>query len=337
MRSITISLLFLLAPSFTNADELRTREEIANTSRAQFVSGNYQALNRTGSEYLKNQSRTSSGLWKLTLFYSGLTSIPNQKVTDPQYWSDLKSKLLQWSALDPNVSFPHILYAEILIHEAWMYRGSGWGYQVRAEDWKPFYEKIEEARAYLEKFNRFKTVDPHWYETMLTIARAQGWAIDEFYKLFDESLVNHAQFYEIYFRAINYLQPKWHGSVEEIEKFATYATKKSEKYEGQGMYARIYWYVSQAEYGHRLFTASNARWEQMRVGINDVLQKYPDQWNINNFAAFSCLARDQNMTKRLISMIEGRPIISVWKDGNFYEHCKSWSASMDARPTQKSF
>lgn len=159
---------------------------------------------------------------------------------------------------------------------------------------------------------------------MLTVAKAQSWSENEFYKLLDEALDKHPQFYEIYFRAIDYLQPKWHGSIQEIEEFANYALSKSNKYEDNGMYARIYWYVSQAEYGHDLFTKSKVKWEKMKLGINDVIAKYPDQWNINNFAVFSCLANDKKMTRKLMSMIEGRPIISVWKDGRFFERCKEF-------------
>ena len=92
---------------------------------------------------------------------------------------------------------------------------------------------------------------------------------------------------------------------------------------GNGIYARIYWYASQAEFGHSLFTKSKARWSAMRLGINDVISKYPDQWNINNFALFSCLAKDKEMTKKLINMIKEQPIMKVWKDQDFFNYCKS--------------
>jgi len=204
-----------------------------------------------------------------------------------------------------------------------MYRGDGWGNTVRKEDWKLFRDTIEEARIYLQEHESLKYSDPQWFEQMLTIAKAQGWETEVFYKLLDEALATHPQFYEIYFRAINYLQPRWHGSIEEIEHFANYSVEKSKETEGKGMYARIYWYASQAEYGHDLFAKSKVRWDQMRLGIEDVISTYPDQWNVNNFAVFSCLANDADMTRKLIGMMEGRPIVSVWKGGRFYEHCQS--------------
>lgn len=44
-----------------------------------------------------------------------------------------------------------------------------------------------------------------------------------------------------------------------------------------------------------------------------MIAKYPDQRNINNFAVFSCLANDKNITQRLMSMIEGRSTIPSGK------------------------
>jgi len=313
-------------PVTTMADEIQTRKEIQSSARELFSHSNFDLLNRQASIYLNSQSRTSSGLWELSVFYLGLANLPTNKAPDPKYWADLKTKLLKWSKLDNDLSFPHMVYANKVLNQAWMYRGSGWGHEVKKENWKPFREKIEESRLYLIKHSHFKSIDPRWHETMLVIAKAQGWSIADFYKLLDEALSMHPQFYEIYFRALDYLLPIWHGSIEEVESFAIYATKKSQDLEGQGMYARIYWYLSQAEYGHALFTKSKVRWGQMKLGIEDVMKKYPDQWNINNFAVFSCLAGDKDMTKKLMNMLQDRPIISVWKSGRFYEHCKSMAA-----------
>ncbi|MCW8944464.1 MAG: DUF4034 domain-containing protein [Sedimenticola sp.] len=323
MRFALRIIFILLLPIVANASELQVREEIENSVKALFISENFELLNSTGSSYLTNQERTSSGLWKLTLFYVGIASIPNSKVIDPEYWSSLKDKAIRWSKVDKNASFAHMVYVDILISEAWMYRGGGVASSVRKEDWQPFREKIEEARQYLLNHDQYKNTDPRWYEKMLTIAKAQSWSTEQFYTLLDEALSVHPKYYELYFRAINYLQPKWHGSAEEIEVFATYAIEKSQAYEGHGMYARIYWYVSQVEYGMALFTESVARWEQMRLGIEDVIKKYPDQWNINNFALFACLAGDNEMTEKLMSMLNDRPIISVWKSGKLYDYCES--------------
>jgi hypothetical protein len=63
----------------------------------------------------------------------------------------------------------------------------------------------------------------------------------------------------------------------------------------------------------------------MSKSIDDVLAQYPDQWNINNFAYFSCLAGDKNKTRLLITQIQNEPILEVWGGINFYYQCKFWA------------
>ena len=311
------------------AGELQQREAVKAQVQSLYTEYQFSELNQLGSDYLKTESRTSSGLWHLTLFYAALAEVPNSKVSEPAYWAALKQKAESWIKVDDSLSFAHLFYADILISEAWMYRGADWGRNVREEDSRLFHEAIHSARDYLEQHAELKNTDPRWYEIMITVAKAQGWEQEEFYRLLDEATALHPEFYQIYFNAFNYLRPRWHGSVTEIEKFADYAVSRSRATEGNGMYARFYWYASQVEYGHKLFTDSAANWQRMKMGIDDVLKSYPDQWNINNFAVFSCLANDREMTRKLIGMIEGRPNISVWKSGRMYQYCLNMSGLIE--------
>lgn len=92
------------------------------------------------------------------------------------------------------------------------------------------------------------------------------------------------------------------------------------------MYARIYWYAAQTIYGNDLFVGSDVRWENMRVGIWDVLDRYPDQWNIQNFAFFACLTQDATTLADLMAMIDGPPIMRVWKNDEVLLYCRDLAA-----------
>ena len=91
------------------------------------------------------------------------------------------------------------------------------------------------------------------------------------------------------------------------------------------MYARIYWYASQTQYGTRLFTDSLVDWPKMKRGIDDTLSKYPDNWNINNFAKFSCMSGDKVKTAELIKRLDTPPIQYVWGSMNYFLSCKTWA------------
>lgn len=325
MKNIFFYLMVMAVSNFAYSGELETRKAISQDAKNFLLKKEYLMLNKMGATYLKEKSRTPSGLWKLTIFYSGLNTLMCNSVGYSKDATLFKKWALEWVAADQSASFPHLYYANILMCEAGVIRGEGWASEVKEENWKPFYDKMEEARLYLVQNEKFKHVDPQWYESMLTIAIKQSWDHVKFYQLLSEALEKYPEFYELYFRAINFLQPRWHGSTDEIEKFATAMTKKTEVYEGNGMYARIYWYASQTEFGFDLFSKSDVRWNQMKLGIDDVLKKYPDQWNINNFALFACLAKDSAKTKKLLNMIKGEPMKEVWRDEKMFESCKSLS------------
>ena len=52
---------------------------------------------------------------------------------------------------------------------------------------------------------------------------------------------------------------------------------------------------------------------------------YQDEWNLQHFAVFACLAEDRPMTARLFAQIKQQPIAKVWPDPNYFKHCKDWS------------
>lgn len=323
-----ISALLLLTTSLPLlAGELEERVEYDKRFSTMFMQEQFDALDKLAAEYRATESRSSSGLWMLTHFYFGIRTVTNHG-KDEKYWAEVESKALRWVASNPQSPASINVYASFLIEHGWKYRGSGLAHQVRKEDWKPFYEKLSQAREYLLLNKRIASADPRWYENMLIIARAEGWKRNKFDELVTEAVSKHPYFYQIYFAALDYLVPKWHGSREEIEKFANFAVEHTKAGEGMGMYARVYWYASQTYYNADLIE-SDIDWDKMKRGIDDVLARYPDQWNINNFAFFACLGGDKQKTAELINRISTYPIHLAW--GNhvyrYYDRCKAWTST----------
>lgn len=319
---LAVSALAAAAGLPARAGELEDRGAIKRDVSALFTAEEFDALDRMAAEYRTQESRTASGLWKLTLFYHGLY-VPREGPADDAYWVAVEKKFLRWAAHNPHSAAAHIGYANTLIHHTWFYRGKGWARDVPQEAWKPFNEYLEKARLYLMEHK--ETADSKWYDVMLVTAKAENWPLDRFLALVEEATAKYPYFYEIYFRAIDYLLPKWHGDVAMIEAFANLAVEKTREREGTGMYPRIYWYASQIQYGTSLFTGTEVVWARMSAGIDDVLARYPDQWNINNFAHFACLARDREKAAALLARIEGEPIEYAWAHKlATYKVCKTW-------------
>lgn len=324
-KMLMLFILIFAVPVGSFGGELQERESIKSQVSSLFLNENFAELERLANDYRSEGSRTASGLWKLTLFYVGIDSTASDKINDSSYWTSYEVKTQRWVSIYPNSPTPHISHAILLIHHAWAFRGTGRAYKVRPENWEPFHQYIGKARDYLETNKKVCKADPRWYETMIVVAKAENWDLDKFHVLVEEAVANHPYFYQIYFAAIDYLTPKWHGDKEKIEEFANFAVKQTQTKDGAGMYARAYWYASQAQYGERLFTDSSVIWSKMKNGIDDVLLRYPDQWNINNFAHFACLSGDQKKAYELIGLVE-LPIPQVWKDPTQFDSCRAWAA-----------
>lgn len=312
-------------PNLSRCDELIERDSISNDVVTLFQSENFQKLESLADSYRRSRERTSSGLWRLTLFYAGIAESFNTHYRDDEYWTAVENVARKWVEHYPKSATARLSYAQMLLNHGMSYRGGGYANTVAPQDWKPFNEFTQKARAYLEAYKDIASVDPRWYEMMEIVAYRQGWAQADFSKLLDEGLRRHPYFYQIYFAAIDYFAPKWGGSAAAIEKFAKSSFARTQSVEGYGMYARIYWYASETEYGDELFTESEVRWSVMKRGIDDVLAKYPDSWNIENFAKFSCMAGDKEKAAELTDRVKTQPLMQVWGGISNFQQCKTWA------------
>jgi hypothetical protein len=315
-------------------DELAERREISATTQQAFLAADFRKLEELSQAYRTEKSRTSSGLWKLTLFYAGIGDVAIQasKVGEGAF-APLEERTVKWAQQYPNSPTAHIAHSIILLEHGWVIRGTGYADTVKPEAWAPFRRYVALARKNLEEHKSVASGDPRWYETMLVVARAEAWDRKQFDSLLNEALDREPSFYQTYFSALEYLLPKWHGDVLQIERFARDAVKRTAKQEGKGMYARIYWFASQSQFHNDLFTSSLAVWPRMREGFEDVVSKYPDAWNVNNYAKFACLAKDRLKTRELLSRINSNIVPEAWQPAPLFQKCADWAHQLEANET----
>jgi hypothetical protein len=79
------------------------------------------------------------------------------------------------------------------------------------------------------------------------------------------------------------------------------------------------------EFENDLFGRSLVDWPQMKRGFDDVIARYPDAWNLNNFARFSCLARDRAKTRALLDRIGADIVPKAWQPEGLLRQCADWS------------
>ena len=325
MKKIAITFICLYIISFNIfSDEIGTRKAIKDNVITLFVNENYNEIDKIAEYYRTSQERTSSGLWKLTIFYSGIGKAIKSSFESEDGIENTMKKIEEWIESSSNSPTSHIAKGMLLNYYAWSYRGTSRAKDVPKDAWEPFYKNLEIAKDYMLKVRNYAAIDPHWYVWTAFIMKALNEDKEVFLKIVNEGLNISPYYYQLYFEAIDYLAPKWHGNRKLIEEFANEAVERTKAEEGMGMYARIYWYASQTQYNENLFLDSDVVWNKMRIGIFDVLEKYSDDWNLQNFTKFSCMARDKETINVLAEKIM-KPNLRIWYfPENFYK-CKKWA------------
>jgi hypothetical protein len=319
----------LVLDQATAATELGQRAAISASVQESFRAGDFDRLESMSRKYRTEKSRTSSGLWNLSLFYAGLDDAMDKETKGLKReaaFNALEEKTRKWAQEFPDSPTGHLAHSLALIKHAWFYRGGGYASSVSPESWAPFKQYIDKSRSHLEKFKTVASVDPRWYETMMIIAKAQSWERSKFDALLNEALRREPLFYQTYFSALEYLLPKWYGNIQEIEDFAQNAVSRTKKQEGLAMYARIYWYASQTQFQNDIINNSLVEWPQMKRGFEDIIGRYPDAWNLNNYARFACLARDKPKTIELLKRIESAVLAEAWTPPYLKQECAQWAA-----------
>ena len=297
------------------AGELAERDRLASEVQGLAWGERFDTLEAMAQTFRTQGTRSESGLWRLSHFYAGLSKFLSHCAMS------CEGILARWQGDYPDSPTLWLTRADHFITLAWEHRGTGLANTVQKESWKRFYDNIAKARQILEERKDIAAQDPVWYSMMLTVAIAQGWSATDVAALIDEGLDHAPSYYPIYFKAVEYYTPKWYGSAAAIERFARAAVERTRASEGLGLYARIYWYAAETQFSINLFRDSHVVWADMKTGIDDVLKAYPDQWNINNFAHFACLAGDYDKARELAARIEGEPDPVVWRMVRYDERC----------------
>jgi len=320
-----VVLIAALAASAQPAASRTSFNAAKNRAAELFKAGEYEAIDRMAAEYLENQTRSPSGLWLLTALYAGLE---RDIGADPSEAAIIEAerKLGDWASRYSDSHVARIGYGSMLIEHAWFFRGTGMAKTVDEENWTPFREYLEKARLYLAEIEDLGEIDPQWYSEMLVVARAQHWSLGEFMDLVYQGLDLHPYYYDIHAGAVAYLLPKWHGSVTVVEEFASISAKYTREIDGDSMYARVLWQLSYEQLGKDLFTKSHTDWARMSASIDDLLARYPDEFNLNKSARFACMAGDKAKTRELFARIGETPFYAVWpKYGPNFDECRVWA------------
>lgn len=218
----------------------------------------------------------------------------------------------------PKSPFIALAEANYWVRYAWDARGTGYASSVTEDGWRLFSERLHKAENVLLETKEFSSVLPVWYEQMINVQSALNRPAEDIVNTFVEGAEKFKTFYPTYCTMLNRSSPKWKGSWEAVDKIVEWSVGNAKKIDGDSMYARLYWCVSDtitdtADDKNNIFKVTFAKWPKMKNGFEDLMIRYPNStWNLNNFAKFSCQAGDKQTFLRLRQMIGTNIRESAW-------------------------
>ena len=312
--------------------ELSQRAGLKLAVHTLYDTGDFAGLGRMAEDFRRTGERTSSGVWKLSVFYSALYELSDGLGRhDGKGWQQLFGRLDTWREAFPSQPAAYVAEGIALQAYAGVMRPRQIVREASAGSDESFAIALRKARDWMDTNKAIASADPQFYVVRADIARAMGEEPDQFMALVNEGLDKSPGYYQLYFAGFDYFAVAGEGNGDaqaaRMEAFANSAVLRSKQSEGDALYARLYWHAFTGFYGNDLFRKTRADWSKMRSGMKDVVAHYPDAWNVNHFAYLSCLAGDRDTTRQVIASMGEPPVLKVWQARAVFEGCRKWASA----------
>jgi len=142
-----------------------------------------------------------------------------------------------------NSEIPYLIKTEQLIDLAWESRSSKRANEVDEQQWKGFFEYLNEAEETIEKAQNIKKNSIHVYTQKITLLLGLGHQLSdnpsqEVLEIVKQATAIDPSFKNIYRKATNLLATRWYGGFDEMIQFAN--TYKNDPLIGEYVLASVW-------------------------------------------------------------------------------------------------
>lgn len=315
---IVVFLSLLWAPAAFGDQERDDWSRAEGPVHTQFPIGDFVALEKLAANFRAEKARSQSGLWLSSVFYRSFVDWYMADRVGGLGNGVLESQMQLWIKTIPDSPTANLAYAELLYRIALAKRG--WSPKPTPDEVLDFKSYLGKARVQLDGSRKYAGIDPHWYDLALRIAKEQSWPDEEYDALANEAVNAAPYFYEIYFAMME--RAAYQGP-DAIERVVRLGVSRTQEKDGDSFRARGYWYASDRFFGSSLFDQSAANWKTLKPAFDELLARYPGDWNANAYARLACLAGDVATGKRLIGALKGGVETYGWQYREMLEACAS--------------
>jgi hypothetical protein len=263
----------------------------------------FDELDKLYEQWCTGNDRFPDGRWKLSQYGDGL----GKNFSAWNKWVQDLETIKMWRNLHTRSEAAQYAEAVYWRTYAWKARGSGYASSVSKEGWELFRERLNKSKDILDALRTVPPRCPAPYPLMLSVLTELGATEDQLLAVYSEGTSRFPEYHNIYFSMATHYQPKWGGSVEEYDAFATRAAEQTKEFEGMGMYARLYWLVDY-ESGIPFYERPSQppEWKKLHAGYEDLMRKYPSSMhNLGKYVGVVCRTRDSKLYRELRSKIAG--------------------------------
>jgi hypothetical protein len=271
-----------------------------------------------------SKERFAGGVWKLFVFYEGVSSPVGGDRAGATDWSRHIGILEDWVKASPASVTARVALAETYRNLGWKARGGGFSNSVSENNRQQFEQQDEKARLTLMGAS-LPAKCPHWYFVMLEIARDQGWNSQQARGMFDSAIAFEPGYYHYYREYAANLLPKWNGAPGEAEAFA----EESYRRIGGGQGAFVYFEIATVVYC--LCFDSQVKpamsWPKIQEGFAEMEERYGavPTLKLNRFVALAYLYKDREVAASILNRLNTQWETTLWRNFDAFNFVRTWA------------
>jgi hypothetical protein len=254
-------------------------------------------------QWCTGRERFPDGLWKLAEFSGGFTS----SFAAWKSWDRDLAAIQAWQQAAPDSAAASYIEAVYWHEYAWKARGGGYASTVSKEGWALFNERLGKAKAALDAAPLTGSHCPAPAAERISLMIDMGADKEQLTRTYIDAAQRYPEYHALHFAMARQFQPRWGGSAEQYEAFASGAAALTKDFEGMGMYARLYWLVDYNEgLPFRNDPTAGPYWNKLKAGYDDLMRRYPASiHNLGKYAGVACRSSDGALYRRLRSKLDG--------------------------------
>ena len=307
--------------AFQGTNDLITLQAYRSTIAGLVEMEDFKQLECIADSIRTNQSRFPGGKWQLYTFYRGTSEVPGHSTEED--WNNLIGHLQRWSSANPKSITAPVALAQAYINFGWHARGDGFSDSVSNSGWKLFGQRIEQARKILDAAPAPPNRCPHWYSAMQSIARAQGWEMEDSLSLLKQATAFAPDYYYYYRYQATSMLPKWEGQDGDASRFAAQSADRVGGTKGDILYFRIAEGIACA-CDEPEFTRFS--WPRLQKGYDAIEKEYGASISdLNLLAVMATKNNDSVVADAAFKRIGDNYDIEKWITEEYFNQMKTWA------------